>query len=496
MTGITQAAVGSTAAPSAGLRLLDRYVLDDRVGPDDIAALWCGTDTRLRRSVGIRVLPLSDPRAASVRAAACAAAAFADRRAVPVLDVGEDPDAQLLVVVSEWVPALGYGDYLSSRQQDRVRPEEAAGVALEVARCLSAAHASGLQHGRLRPNSVLVTESGEIRVRGLLIDAALTGPDPDLPTTDLVVADVHGVGALLYAGLTSRWPGPGGLNGLTAAPVLAGGVVPWPSRVLAEVPSALDEVAARSVIGCATPKGRQRYADVASLAAGLSAAMDTSAAPAPSNQGHGLPAWARASFVAVGLLAVVGVGILGVRLATTANSRPQAISTPRGPASAVAPSPTVSTPIGPAASGTVIPIVSAIDVDPYGSDKTEKRDQVPLAVDGNPATAWNTMRYRKADLSGKPGVGLMLDLGAPRSFSSVKLQLVGLGTDIAVLAGDNPLTAPSSFVSVASVVGASTNVTLRTPRPVTTRYVLLWLTKLPSDNGAFRGGIADVVLRA
>ena len=163
-----------------------------------------------------------------------------------------------MAVVSDWVPAMGFGDYLAARGADLLAPHEAADVALEVARCLASAHAVGLTHGRLHPNSLLVTDSGEIRLRGLGIAGALAADGGGgEPVAAAVQADVQGVGAILYAGLTGRWPGPA-LDNLPAASRLASGALPWPSRVVADVPPALDDIAARTVLSCALPKAARR----------------------------------------------------------------------------------------------------------------------------------------------------------------------------------------------------------------------------------------------
>ena len=45
---------------------------------------------------------------------------------------------------------------------------------------------------------------------------------------------------------------------------------------------------------------------------------------------------------------------------------------------------------------------------------------------------------------------------------------------------------------MAEVTGASNNLTLRVPSPVTTRYMLIWLTTVPSNNGSYQGGVAEV----
>ena len=45
---------------------------------------------------------------------------------------------------------------------------------------------------------------------------------------------------------------------------------------------------------------------------------------------------------------------------------------------------------------------------------------------------------------------------------------------------------------LASVEKAGAVLPLRVPKPVTTRYLLVWITELPSVDGRFQGGVADV----
>ncbi len=485
--GAYPGAVDTTSAPTAGLTLLSRYVLEDRVGGDERSGVWRGTDTRLRRAVAVRLLAEDDPAAGAVRAQAQLAAAFTDRRAVPVLDVGLDGD--VLVVVSEWVPALGYGDYLAARGSEPLTPREAAGVALEVARCLAAAHANGLAHGILHPNSILVTDSGEIRLRGLGIDDALASPDGDpRPFSTAAASDVHGVGALLYLGLTGRWP-DGPVDHVPGADRLASGVLPWPSRVLADVPPALDEIAARSLQGCALPRGRQGFPDVASVAFALADVVDVRPAPAPTTTPAGPRSWVRVLGFVLALLGVGALAAFGIALASGPVTK---TASPRtAPSASTGSGPSASTSVGSGRSGP-LPIVAVRDLDPYGNDRRENRDLVPFATDGNPATAWTTVGYRTAELSGKPGVGLLLDLGAPRPMSSVRLVLLGNNTDLQVLVGDKRKGAPQGYNVFAKAQGAPTEVTLRSVRPVTARFVVIWLEKVPPSSSGFTGGVAEV----
>lgn len=483
----------SAAAATAGTTVLGRYVLDDRVGGDEALSVWRGTDSRLARAVAVRLLPRADPRSEHVLAGAQHAAGFASRRAVPVLDVDVDTATDQVVVVDEWVPGLGFGDYLAARG-DPLTPGEATGVALELSRVLAAAHADGLAHGCLRPNSLLVTDSGEVRLRGLGVASALAGSGTSFAQD--AAEDVHGVGAFLYLGLTGRWP-DGPVDHVPGAAHLSGGALSWPSRVVADVPSDLDGITARAVRGTALPKGRTRFTDVASLSRELATAMNDRPVvdPTPVVGAARRPPrlWVRAVGVALGALTVLAIGWAGLALARSADPAPSA--TPGvSPKALGTPSPS-STPGAPRGDEP-LPIVAVTALDPYGQDKKEHPDQTPLAVDDNPATAWTTLQYGDAQMGGKKGVGLLLDLGAPRPVSSVRLVLVGNDSDVELLAGDTTRRAPKGYTVIGSAQSAPTETTIRLVSPVTTRYLVVWLTRLPPSAGGFRGGVAEVEVRS
>ena len=68
-----------------------------------------------------------------------------------------------------------------------------------------------------------------------------------------------------------------------------------------------------------------------------------------------------------------------------------------------------------------IAIAGADVFDPGGDGEPENPDDVPLAFDGDPATAWSTLEYRGSPAFGnlKDGVGLLLDLGGAQEVAGV-----------------------------------------------------------------------------
>lgn len=473
--------------PTPDTLVLGRFRLVDRVGDAVGTSFWRAVDERLRRPVGVRLMPLDHPGVDGLRAAAVEASLVTDRRAVPVLDIVDDDATGHLVVVTEWIIATPFGRYLAQRGGDPLPAGQAAAIALEVARFLAAAEAAGVAHARIRPNAVMLTDTGEVRVSGLGVDRALFGAQPDVEPGR---ADVHGAGAILFAGLTGRWPGPDPVPELPLVATLERGRAPWPSRVVADVPADLDRIVARSLVTTTPPKGTPAFSGIGEVVDALAAAVVPEADPGAPR--HGRTA-VRVGSVVVGATAALGIGALGISLILGMGASPLTSTRPAATTTGAPPSAS-----GAAATNggeRVIPVVSVRDFDPYGDNREENPRLARLAVDDSPSTAWRTVRYKTADLSGKPGVGLLVDLGAPRPVSVVELRLVGNGTDLSLRASDDPTLAPEKFRSMAEVTGAGDTLVLRVSSPVTTRYLLVWLTQLPSEGSSYQGGVSDIVVR-
>ena len=199
--------------------------------------------------------------------------------------------------------------------------------------------------------------------------------------------------------------------------------------------------------------------------------------------------WLRLAVV----LAVVLLLVLGVVFA---------FGLGRGPGSPDAnPSPTRA-PSSAAPASVKLPIAGVTDFDPQGDPPEENPDLAQLAVDGKPATAWQTLTYRGNPRLGglKSGVGLLVDLGKPVKVGQVKLTLLGSGTSLDLLAApDDTEAAPTStdgLTTVASAQDAGTSVTLEPKKQPTTRWLVVWLTSLPAAPGGFKGQVAEISVRS
>lgn len=157
----------------------------------------------------------------------------------------------------------------------------------------------------------------------------------------------------------------------------------------------------------------------------------------------------------------------------------------------------------PTPDGTPVRIASARDFDPEGNPPEENPNEVPLAIDGKPNTGWRTMTYKdNPHLGGlKSGVGLVLDLGSDQEVGSVEVRLVGAPTDLELYATPPGVNDPPAELSDArrltGVSADGTSALLRVDPAVHTRFLVVWLTKLPPvTGGGYRGEITEVTVRS
>jgi hypothetical protein len=147
----------------------------------------------------------------------------------------------------------------------------------------------------------------------------------------------------------------------------------------------------------------------------------------------------------------------------------------------------------------VIRVAEASDFDPFGDPPEENPEEAPDVIDGDLATTWHTLTYEQNFGPGglKPGIGVLLDLGETTSVSRVTVTLVGspTGVEIRTVDGDQPPADVDETEVVAEGNATGDTLELDLDEAVDTRYLVVWLTSLPAAGNAFRGEIAEVVVR-
>jgi putative peptidoglycan lipid II flippase len=564
----------------AGTVLASRYRLEELIAESRPTVTWRAFDQVLSRSVLVHLLSPDDPDEEKLLAVARQASVATDSRFLRVLDAVHSSDPDLgSYIVCEYATGQSLEVILSHAPLSGL---EAAWVVREVADALAGVHSLGLYHQRINPDTVIITPNGNVKIVGLLIEAALrpvrgsavNGAD----TPELI--DVTDLGRLLYASLVARWPG-GPAYSLPDAPDV-GRRWATPRQVRAGVSPALDQVcdqilgdpprhrstpittahdlvvALTKVLGPADASGdlerrlRQpiplvgasaEHVDPTTGSPPVSAllhqpgsdgpqASPTTAAPIDAAAPREKPASVRPSVTTTTLTSGssqaartpqptapphppgqhprrrwIGVLVLLALLLVTAGivsavvldqrlsgARPAASGVPAG-----SPSPSPTAPPGP------IAVRGALEFDPQGDPPTENPDEVAFAYDGDPRTRWRSLQYlHNPKLGGiKRGVGLVFDLGTAQPVQEVRLTLSGKGTDVELRvpardpAGTTkpPMTSDGHWRSVAKQSQAGATATLTAGEPVTTRYVLVYLTSLPKEGQGYRGGIYEVEVR-
>ena len=224
----------------AGTVLASRYRLEELIGESQPTVTWRAFDQVLSRSVLAHLLAPGDPAEEELLTAARKASVATDSRFLRVLDAVHSSDPAVgSYIVCEYATGQSLEVILSHGPLSGL---EAAWITREVADALAGVHSLGLYHRRISPETVIITPTGNVKIVGLLIEAALRPAATDLvPGADSPeLVDVTDLGRLLYASLVCRWPG-GRAFGLPGAPTM-GRRWMTPRQVRAGVPPTLDNV--------------------------------------------------------------------------------------------------------------------------------------------------------------------------------------------------------------------------------------------------------------
>ncbi|AGF64604.1 hypothetical protein SHJGH_4941 [Streptomyces hygroscopicus subsp. jinggangensis TL01] len=486
----------------SGHKLARRYRLEECVTRLDGFSSWRAVDEKLRRAVGVHVLPADHARARSVLAAARSSALLGDPRFVQVLDAVEEND--LVYVVHEWLPdATELSTLLAVGP---LEPHDAYQMVSQVASAMAAAHREGLAHLRLNPNAVLRASTGQWRIRGLAVNAALRGITSDTPQR----TDTEAIGALLYAALTQRWPYESDAYGLSGLPKDIG-LIP-PDQVRAGVHRGLSELAMRALVNdgatasrheapCTTPEElvkaigempRIRPPEPAFTAppeyqrttyqqgtygrpAPHPGATQPIAPPPPPLQSR----TGKALKWAVSALLIAALGLGSWQLADALMDRSgksddtnKSQTTDGGDKNAVKPKPT--------------PIKIQNGQEFVAKGDAQSPGNVPKTYDDDASTYWKTKSFNEGPTIApyKPGVGIVYDLGSAKELgaATIDLRYGGDHTTVELYTADSLSPASlDSMTKIGSATTTGTTATVKVGKPVKTQYVLVWLTAVPNS---------------
>ncbi|MCV7174669.1 protein kinase domain-containing protein [Mycolicibacterium sphagni] len=349
-----------------GVLLEGRYRVDGRIATGGMSTVYRGLDVRLDRPVALKVM---DARYANdsqfltrFQREARAVARLKDPGLVAVYDQGLDGSHPFLVM--ELIEGGTLRELL--RERGPMPPHAAAAVLRPVLGGLATAHHAGLVHRDVKPENVLISDDGDVKlvdfglVRAvaeagitstsvILGTAAYLSPEQVSSGTADARSDVYAVGILAYELITGTTPFTGD-NPLTVAYQRMDHDVPLPSTVISGVPRQFDEFIAHATARYADA----RFADAEEMAEDLDAiahelALPKFRVPAPKNSAQHAAA-------------------------TAFHSRPTDDHRPRPPAPAAAPAPPV--PPAPPAKNATRQLIR----DPQEWQPAEVEDEIPAVT--------------------------------------------------------------------------------------------------------------------
>lgn len=278
--------------PLEGTLLDGRYRVEAKIATGGMSTVYRGLDVRLDRPVALKVM---DSRYAGdsqfltrFQLEARAVARLKDPGLVAVYDQGIDGQHPFLVM--ELVDGGTLRELL--RERGPMPPHAVAAVLRPVLGGLAVAHRAGLLHRDVKPENVLISDAGEVKLAdfGLvraLAQAGITSTSVILGTAAYLSpeqvgsgeasprSDVYAVGILAYELLTGTTPFAGD-NPLTVAYQRMDNDVPPPGSVIDGVPPQFDDL-----VRCATSRNpADRYADAHVMGAEVDAIADELRLPA------------------------------------------------------------------------------------------------------------------------------------------------------------------------------------------------------------------------
>ncbi|MCP2338432.1 Stk1 family PASTA domain-containing Ser/Thr kinase [Actinomadura rupiterrae] len=252
----------TVADPLVGQVLDGRYRIESRIARGGMATVYLARDVRLDRVVAIKVmhagLAADEEFVARFIGEAKAAAALSHPNVVAMYDQRTDGEHAFLVM--EYVPGRTLRDLLAER--GRIGPREALGLLQPVLAALGAAHRAGMVHRDVKPENVLITEDGQVKVAdfglaraesaskmtktGLIIGTVgYLAPEQVVSGNADVRSDVYAAGILLYELLTGALPHQAD-SPLAVAYKHVNEVVPPPSQAVQGLPPQVDALVTRA----------------------------------------------------------------------------------------------------------------------------------------------------------------------------------------------------------------------------------------------------------
>lgn len=266
-----------------GIVLGKRYEVLSKIGAGGMADVYKGKDTMLNRYVAIKVLKKEyredENFVRKFHSEAQAAAGLLNPNIVNVYDVGEDRG--LYYMVMELVEGITLKEYIEKK--GKLSHKEVISIAIQMCNGIGAAHAAGIVHRDIKPQNVMISRDGKVKVTDFGIAKAVTSntissnamgsvhytsPEQARGGYSDAKSDIYSIGITLYEMVTGRVPFDGESTVEVAMKHLQQEITP-PSEYAPDIPYSLEQI----ILKCTQKNSERRYASTVDLTRDLKRSM-------------------------------------------------------------------------------------------------------------------------------------------------------------------------------------------------------------------------------
>ncbi len=258
-----------------GMFLGNRYEIISKIGSGGMSDVYKAKCHKLNRFVAIKVLKpefaCDQGFVSKFRMEAQSAACLSHPNIVSIYDVGEENG--IYYIVMELIDGITLKKYIERKKKLEIR--ESIEVAMQVARGLEAAHREHIVHRDIKPQNIMITREGKVKVTDFGIARAASSQTISSNTMGSVHyispeqarggycderSDIYSLGITMYEMLTGRVPFEGDSTVAVALLHIQGEMVP-PQEYEPLIPVSLEKI----ILKCTQKKPERRYASATEL---------------------------------------------------------------------------------------------------------------------------------------------------------------------------------------------------------------------------------------
>lgn len=263
----------------------DRYEVQEKIGTGGMSDVYRAKDEKLSRMVAIKILKQefseNDNFVQKFRTEAQAAAGLMHPNIVNVYDVGDEKG--IYYIVMELVDGITLKKYIE--EKNRLTVKEAVSISIQVAMGLEAAHNHNIIHRDIKPQNIIISKEGKVKVTDFGIAKAATSntitsnvmgsvhytsPEQARGGYSDAKSDIYSLGITMFEMLTGRVP----FNGDTTVAIAIKHIqepIQSPSAYVPDVPISVEKI----VLKCCQKSPDRRYRSVEELISDLKQSLIT-----------------------------------------------------------------------------------------------------------------------------------------------------------------------------------------------------------------------------